>query len=155
MKKVFIVFLFIFLSAFAKQIDDISDISADYLEDISIIQFIEDQCVLRAYDYDIYINKAIRCYNQSIKAYEKEIDKHLKNIKEKVSKENYNQLIKSQKEWREYSKEYATFLDHILSGRKQKPDCIEINMLHKIRMYKNLAENLSYFDYLIKQNEVN
>lgn len=137
----------------AKEIDDIFNLSADYLENISIIQFIEDQCDLRAQDDNFNSSKLSQCYYDSIASYQKEADKHLKSLKKELPKDNYNQLIEAQKAWEKYSKTYDGLLYATIKSTK-KSDYGSPDILYRVRKHKSMAENISYLDYLMKQESV-
>ena len=156
MKRILIIILvliFTNIQCKAKKIDDIFDISADYLTDISIIQFIEDQCDLRAQDDNFNSSKLSQCYYDSIKAYEKEADKHLMHLKKELPKDNYNQLIETQKAWVQYSETFDKLLYATIKSTK-KSDYGSADILYRVRKHKSMAENLSYLDYLMKQKGV-
>jgi len=156
MKKViFLISILILTSiqAKAKEIDNVFDISADYLENISIIQFIEDQCDLRAQDDNFNSSKLSQCYHDSIASYQKEADKHLKSLKKELTKDNYNQLIKAQRAWVKYSKTYDGLLYATIKSTK-KSDYGSPDILYRVRKHKSMAENMSYLNYLIKQEGI-
>ena len=156
MKKViFLMSILIFtaIQTKAKEIDDIFNISADYLENISIIQFIEDQCDLRAQDDNFNSSKLHQCYYDSIVSYQKEADKHLKSLKKELPKDNYNQLVKTQRAWVKYSKIYDGLLYATIKSTK-KSDYGSTDILFRVRKHKSMAENIAYLDYLIKQEGV-
>ena len=156
MKKVIFFILILIFTAIqtkAKEIDDIFNISADYLENISIIQFIEDQCDLRAQDDNFNSSKLSQCYYDSIKSYQKEADKHLKSLKKELPKDNYNQLIEAQRAWKKYSKTYDKLLEVALRKRNKMSYGSDDDM-DKVKKHKYMAENISYLDYLMKQESV-
>ena len=156
MKKVIFFILILILAtiqAKAKEIDDIFNISADYLENISVIQFIEDQCDLRAQDDNFNSSKLHQCYYDSIASYQKEADKHLKSLKKELPKDNYNQLIEAQRAWEKYSKTYDGLIEVILH-KKNKASYGSDDEINKVKKHKDMAENMSYLDYLIKQKGV-
>ena len=156
MKKVIFFILILILATIqtkGKEIDDIFNISADYLENISIIQFIEDQCDLRAQDDNFNSSKLHQCYYDSIASYQKEADKHLKSLKKELPKDNYNQLIEAQKAWEKYSKTYDGLLYATIKSTK-KSDYGSTDILFRVRKHKSMAENISYLDYLMKQESV-
>ncbi len=156
MKRVLVtilILIFTNIQCKAKEIDNIFDISADYLTDISIIQFIENQCDLRAQDDNFNSSKLSQCYYDSIKAYEKEADKHLKSLKKELPKDNYNQLIEAQKQWVKYSNTYDRLLYATIKSTK-KTDYGSPDILYRVRKHKSIAENISYLDYLMKQKGV-
>ena len=154
-KVVFLILILIFtaIQAKAKEIDDIFNISADYLEDISIIQFIEDQCDLRAQDDNFNSSKLHQCYYDSIASYQKEADKHLKSLKKELPKDNYSQLIEAQRAWEKYSKTYDGLLYATIKSTK-KSDYGSPDILYRVRKHKSMTENITYLDYLIKQEGV-
>ena len=156
MKKVIFLISILILAAIqtkAEKIDDIFNISADYLENISIIQFIEDQCDLRAQDDNFNSSKLHQCYYDSIASYQKEADKHLKSLKKELPKDNYNQLIEAQRAWEKYSKTYDGLLYATIKSTK-KSDYGSPDILYRVRKHKSMAENISYLDYLMKQESV-
>lgn len=156
MKKVIFFILILILATIqtkGKEIDDIFNISADYLENISIIQFIEDQCDLRAQDDNFNSSKLHQCYYDSIASYQKEADKHLKSLKKELPKDNYNQLIEAQKAWEKYSKTYDGLLYATIKSTK-KSDYGSPDILYRVRKHKSMAENILYLDYLMKQESV-
>ena len=156
MKKLLILillFIFAVIQTKAKDIDDIFNISADYLENISIIQFIEDQCDLRAQDDNFNSSKLHQCYYDSIASYQKEADKHLKSLKKELPKDSYNQLIEAQKAWEKYSKTYDGLLYATIKSTK-KSDYGSPDILNRVRKHKSMAENILYLDYLMKQKGV-
>ena len=154
-KVVFLILILIFtvIQTKAKEIDDIFNISADYLENISIIQFIEDQCDLRAQDDNFNSSKLSQCYYDSISSYQKEADKHLKSLKKELPKDNYNQLIEAQRAWEKYSKTYDGLIEVILH-KKNKASYGSDDDMDKVKKHKHMAENMSYLDYLMKQEGV-
>ena len=156
MKKViFLISILILTSiqAKAKEIDNVFDISADYLENISIIQFIEDQCDLRAQDDNFNSSKLSQCYHDSIASYQKEADKHLKSLKKELTKDNYNQLIKAQRAWVKYSNTYDKLIEVVLHKRN-KMSYGSDDEINKVKKHKDMAENMSYLNYLIKQEGI-
>lgn len=156
MKKVlFLILILIFtaIQAKAEEIDDIFNISADYLENISIIQFIEDQCDLRAQDDNFNSSKLHQCYYDSIASYQKEADKHLKSLKKELPKDSYNQLIDAQRAWEKYSKTYDKLLEAALHKRNKMSYGSDDDM-DKVKKHKSMTENITYLDYLIKQEGV-
>ena len=156
MKKVVFLILILISTAIqakAKEIDDIFNLSADYLENISIIQFIEDQCDLRAQDDNFNSSKLHQCYYDSIASYQKEADKHLKSLKKELPKDNYSQLIEAQRAWVKYSKTYDKLLETALHKRNKMSYGSDDDM-DKVKKHKYMAESISYLDYLIKQEGV-
>ena len=156
MKKIIFFILILILAAIqtkAKEIDDIFNISADYLENISIIQFIEDQCDLRAQDDNFNSSKLHQCYYDSIDSYQKEADEHLKSLKKELSEDNYGQLIEAQRAWEKYSKTYDRLLYATIKSTK-KTDYGSTDILFRVRKHKSMAENMSYLDYLMKQKGI-
>ena len=94
-----------------------------------------------------------QCYYDSIASYQKEADKHLKSLKKELPKDNYNQLVKTQRAWKKYSNTYDSLLYATIKSTK-KSNYGSPDILYRVRKHKSMAENIAYLDYLIKQEGV-
>lgn len=153
MKKAILILFILSACVFGQENNSNHNIYGYDSDNISTIQFIEDNCVINAYNYEYYINRAIQCYKSSINSYKKEVNKNLNTIKTTVSKESYNQLIKSEKNWIKYNSLYDNLLDDIWDNKIRYKNFIERSYINKTAMHKNHAQHLWYIATTLKSKE--
>ena len=104
---IFLVLILISLGFIADKTIANDKISQD---NIKKIEKEEKECISKNYetDYDM-----MQCSIVAMKKYNAEIEKVLKSSKKLFSKEQYNQMLKSQAKWEEFMKENNLFLEMI------------------------------------------
>ena len=117
---------------------------ADFMQNISNIQKAENICVQNTNENNI----SSKCYDNSIKNYKIEIKNILKSYEKMLTKKDYEQLKKSQKEWVKYNNESNSLFENILETDKNPYYC-KASFTDKSRRYKHLAESLAYIEFLI------
>ncbi len=106
MKKMFlmmILFMYIVGSASNAKINMMSNIDKE-----------EQACIAKTADTQVMY----KCSDIAQKDWEKEIVKTLSELKKSVSKENFENLIKSQQAWEQYKNDEFNSIDKMLSNKK-------------------------------------